>query len=217
MTKRREPKQRRKRQAWTVDDTRWFLESTWHARETLYAAFVLVLVLGLRKGEVLGLAWEQVDLDAAELYVGEQLQRVGHRLIRRQVKTDASEAPLPLPGLCVTALKIRRQQQDINRARAGDRWIETGLVFTTRHGTPIEPRNFNRSFDRCIAAARVPRITVHGTRKTCGSLLAALDVHPRVAMQILRHSKIAVTMEIYTEVPSDATRDALRKLSDWLA
>ena len=57
---------------------------------------------------------------------------------------------------------------------------------------------------------------MHGTRKTCGSLLAALDVHPRVAMQILRHSKIAVTMEIYTEVASAATRDALRKLSDWL-
>ena len=63
---------------------------------------------------------------------------------------------------------------------------------------------------------RVPRITVHGTRKTCGSLLAALDLHPRVAMQILRHSKIAVTMEIYTEVPSAATRDALKKLGQWL-
>ena len=62
----------------------------------------------------------------------------------------------------------------------------------------------------------VPRITVHGTRKTCGSLLAALDVHPRVAMQILRHSKIAVTMEIYTEVPLAATRDALRRLGQWL-
>jgi integrase len=62
----------------------------------------------------------------------------------------------------------------------------------------------------------VPEITVHGTRKTCGSLLAALDVHPRVAMQILRHSKIAVTMEIYTEVPSAATREALRKLGQWL-
>jgi len=72
------------------------------------------------------------------------------------------------------------------------------------------------SFDRCIIASRVPRITVHGTRKTCASLLAALDVHPRVAMRILRHSKIAVTMEIYTEAPSDATRDALRKLGDWL-
>ncbi|MFY9932365.1 MAG: tyrosine-type recombinase/integrase, partial [Streptosporangiaceae bacterium] len=91
-----------------------------------------------------------------------------------------------------------------------------GLVFTTRHGTAIEPRNFSRSFDRCIVKAGVPRITVHGTRKTCGSLLAALDVHPRMAMQILRHSKIAVTMEIYTEVPSAATREALRKLGQWL-
>lgn len=61
----------------------------------------------------------------------------------------------------------------------------------------------------------MPRITLHGTRKTCGSLLAALDVHPR-AMQILRHSKIAVTMEIYTEIPSAATRDALVKLGQWL-
>ncbi len=122
---------------------------------------------------------------------------------------------MPLPGLCVTALKIRKRQQDANRARAGAAWIETGLVFTTRHGTPIEPRNFNRSFNRCIAA-KVRTITVHGTRKTRGSLLAALDVHPRFAMQILRHSKIAVTMEIYTEVPSAATREALEKLGQWL-
>ena len=83
-------------------------------------------------------------------------------------------------------------------------------MFTTRHGTPIDPRNFNRVFDRRIVKAGVPKITVHGTRKTCGTLLAALDVHPPVAMQILRHSKVAVTMDIYTEVPSDATRKALK-------
>jgi integrase len=177
---------------------------------------MLILVLGLRKGEVLGLTWELVDLDAAELYVGEQVQRVGRELIRRQVKTETSEAPLPLPELCVAALKLRREQQETDRSRADGAWVDTGLVFTTRHGTALEPRNFNRSFDRCILKARVPRITVHGTRKTCGSLLAALDVHPRVAMQILRHSKIAVTMEIYTEVPSAATRDALKKLGQWL-
>jgi integrase len=216
MAKRREPKQRRARQAWTVDDARWFLESAWHAGEALYAAFVLVLVLGLRKGEVLGLTWELVNLDTGELYIEEQIQRVGRELLRRPVKTDSSEAPLPLPELCVTALKIRQQRQDEDHHRAGDAWTDTGLVFTTRHGTPIEPRNFSRTFDRCISAARVPRITVHGTRKTCGSLLAALDVHPRVAMQILRHSKIAITMEIYTEIPDARTREALRKLSDWL-
>jgi integrase len=96
----------------------------------------------------------------------------------------------------------------VDRNRAG---------LTTRHGTPLEPRNFDRSFERRITAADVPRITRHSTRKTCGSLLAALDVHPRVAMQILRHSRSAITMEIYTEVPSAATREALRKLGQWLA
>jgi hypothetical protein len=88
-----------------------------------------------------------INLDRAELYVGEQLQRVGWQLIRSHTKTESSEAPLALPELCVTALKLRKQQQDADRDLAEDAWIESGLVFTTRHGTPIEPRNFNRSFD----------------------------------------------------------------------
>ena len=205
-----------KRRVWTVDEARRFLESARHDGDPLYAAYVLIVVLGLRKGEVLGLTWDRVDLDTAELYVGEQLQRVKGPLIRRPVKTESSEAPLPLPELCVTALKLRYERQSGDRERTGDTWIETGLVFTTRHGTPMEPRNFDRSFDRRIATADVPRITRHSTRKTCGSLLAALDVHPRVAMQILRHSRVAITMEIYTEVPSTATREALRKLGQWL-
>jgi integrase len=206
--------QRRKRYSWTVDEARRFLESARRDGDVLYAAYVLVL--GLRRGEVLGLTWDRIDLDMAELYVDEQLQRARHQLVRRQTKTDSSDAPLPLPEMCVTALKLRRQQQDADREHAGKAWVDTGLVFTTRHGTPIEPRNFNRSFDRRVGRVGVPKITVHGTRKTCGSLLATLEVHPRVAMQILRHSKIAVTMEIYTEIPSAATRDALKKLGQQL-
>ena len=205
-----------KRRVWSVDEARRFLESARQDCDPLYAAYVLIVVLGLRKGEVLGLTWDRVDLDAAELYVGEQLQRVKGPLIRRPVKTESSEAPLPLPELCVTALKLCRERQSAEHELAGDAWIETGLVFTTRRGTPVEPRNFDRSFDRRIVKADVPRITRHSTRKTCGSLLAALDVHPRVAMQILRHSRVSITMEIYTEVPSAATREALRKLGQWL-
>ena len=214
LSSRREPK--RKRRSWTVDEARQFLVSARRDDDPLYPAYVLVLVLGLRKGELLGLTWELVDLDGAELYVGEQVQRVGGQLLRREPKTETSEAPLPLPDLCTAALKLRRQQQEADRDEAGEAWSDTGLVFTTHYGTPFEPRNFNRSFDRRIRRAGVSKITVHGARKTCGSLLAALDVHPRVAMQILRHSKIAVTMEIYTEIPSAATREALRKLGRWL-
>ena len=103
----------RKRRSWTVDEARRFLESTRRHDEPLYAAFVLILVLGLRKGEVLGLTWDLADLDTAELYVSEQVQRVGRELLRRQVKTETSEAPLPLPELCVAALKIRAEQQQV--------------------------------------------------------------------------------------------------------
>ena len=207
---------KRKVKAWSVAEARCFLESASKEDDPLYAAYVLILVLGLRKGEVLGLTWDLVNLEAGQLFVGEQLQRVRRHLLRRQTKTDASEAGLPLPSICLAALKLRREQQDADRAKPKAPWEETGLVFSTRYGTPIEPRNFNRSFDRRIEKAEVRRITVHGTRGTCATLLAALDIHPRVAMRILRHSQIKVTMEIYTEATDDATRDALKKLGNAL-
>jgi len=210
------PRTKHKVKPWSVDEARRFLESARVANDPLYAAYVLILVLGLRKGEVLGLAWERIELDNEKLFIEEQLQRTGGRLIRRPVKTDASEAHLPLPHICVAALRLRKAQQDEERKNHPGRWADTGLVFTTRYGTPIEPRNFNRSFDYRIEKAKVRRIKVHGTRKTCGTLLAALDVHPRTAMQILRHSRISVTMEIYTDATSEVTRAALRKLSDTL-
>jgi integrase len=87
-------------------------------------------------------------------------------------------------------------------------------VITTGHGTPYEPSNFTRHFATRCDTAGVRYITPHGVRRTCASLLAALDVHPRVAMRILRHSKITVTLEIYTEVPDQAARDALRRLGE---
>ena len=93
---------------------------------------------------------------------------------------------------------------------------EGALVVTSRVGTPVEPRNFHRAFIDRARRVGVPVTPVHLTRKACASLLVALDVHPRVAMQILRHSKIAVTMEVYAEVVSASTKEALRRLGEQL-
>ena len=100
-----------------VNEARTFLESARADGDPLYALYVLVLVLGLRKGEALGLAWEDVDLDGGELAICWQVQRVGRELLRRETKTEASDATLPLPALCVTALQLRAEQQSETRTR----------------------------------------------------------------------------------------------------
>jgi integrase len=207
-------------QSWDVDEARKFLESAYADRHPLYPLWVLILVLGLRKGEAQGLIWLAVDEDNARISLEWQVQRVGRRLIHKQhLKSDGSTDILPLPEICLSALKLQREAQDRMRVRLeqrGGSWPSDGLVFTTRRGRAIEPRAVSRRFDaRCVKAG-VRRIRVHDTRRTCGSLLAALEVHPRVAMQVLRHSKIAITMEIYTMVPDKTTRAALMRLSDAL-
>jgi integrase len=210
------PARKHKRKSWTTDEARRFLESARTDKDPFYAAYALILVLGLRKGEALGVGWEEINLEHGELTVGWQLQRIGKRLLRRQTKTDTSDATLPLPSLCLTALRHRHKDQQVAQRESGAAWQPTPLVFTTRYGTPIEPRNFNRYWDRRCNAAGIRRITVHDARRTCGSLLADLDVHPRVAMQILRHAQFSITMEIYTQISSQATRDALKRLGESL-
>lgn len=207
---------KRQRQWWTVEEARAFLESARRDGDPLYAAFVLILVLGLRRGEVLGLTWPDVTFDTAEVHIRWQLQRANHKLRHRETKTAASTAVLPLPDICITALKLRAQHQDADRGRAADAWQDSAFVFTSSYGTPYEPRNFNRQFAVRCRKAEVRYIKVHDTRRTCASLLVALDVHPRVAMQILRHSQIAMTMEVYSEVPAATTRSALKRLGSQL-
>lgn len=196
----------RKRTHWSVDEARCFLESARSNDDPMYAGYVLMLVLGLRRGELLGLAWDDLDMRAGEARISWQVQRIGGQLMRRQTKTHSSDAPLPLPEICVQALEHRRRTEKRLRLAAGEAWAGTGLVLTTRLGDAIDPRNFRR--------AGVSVIPVHSTRRTCASLLVALDVHPRVAMAILRHSKIAVTMDIYSQVSAASTREALKRLGE---
>ena len=99
----------------------------------LAAAAALLFLQGWRVSEVLGLAWDDVDVSEATAWIGWQLQRVNGGLVRRQTKTSASDAPLPLPGICIRALEHRRQVEARWRAVAPD-WRESGRVFTSRPG-----------------------------------------------------------------------------------
>ncbi|MGA4983415.1 site-specific integrase [Streptomyces cellulosae] len=210
------PKPRRRRiKPWSVAEASQFLTDAAARDDYLFAAWVLVLCLGLRRGEVLGLTWKSVDFERGELYVDHQIQRAGRQILHRETKTEDSDDFLPLPALCLKALRMRRAQQIGDRKAAGELWQNShDLVFTTKYGTPIEPGNLTRMFALRARRAGLREIPLRNTRHTCSSLLVALKVHPKVAQRILRHSQIAMTMEVYAEASEEEVRAAIGKLSD---
>ncbi|MFQ3559510.1 site-specific integrase [Streptomyces gramineus] len=210
------PKPRRKKiKPWSVAEAGRFLADCAAREDHLFAAWMIVLCLGLRRGEVLGLTWESIDFETGEIYVDHQIQRAGREILHRETKTEESDDFLPLPALCGKALRMRRAQQLGDRKAVGELWQDTaGLVFTTKYGTPIEPGNLTRMFALRARRAGVRVIPLRNTRHTCSSLLVALKVHPKIAQRILRHSQIAMTMEVYAEASEEEVRAALGKLSD---
>jgi len=182
----------------------------------LYALYVLALCLSLRRGELLGLRWTDVDLEAGKLEVVQSLQRVAGRLQFVRPKTSDSERTVPLPPICVEALRDHRRKQHAERSDRWEEWTEHGLVFPSRCGTPMEPDNLRRSWGAIRKAAGLGEMRFHDLRHTCVTLLLNLGVPPQVVRDIVGHSDIEVTMTIYAHVSLDDKRQALGKLSETL-
>ncbi|MFF4387130.1 tyrosine-type recombinase/integrase [Streptomyces sp. NPDC001552] len=192
---------------WELDETLDFLAAA--RKDPLYPAFVLAIALGLRRGELVGLRWENVDLDKREIRVRSQRQRVRGEAYEDDPKGRRRRQTLPLPGICVAPLRWQRMKQAAMREAAGEKWEETGYVFTTRTGRPIEPRNVYRSFTRVAKDAGLRVVRLHDARHGTATLLTAAGVPPRVVMEILGHSQIAVTMNVYAHVVQDTQREAI--------
>ncbi len=175
----------------------------------LHALWAVALSMGLRRGEALGLKWSDIDLSGGRLVVRQALHRVDGKLRLEEVKTEGSNATLPLPRPLVTVLRNHRKQQMEERFAAGSSWTESGLVFTTKFGNPIEPRNVNRMFHVLCKKAGVPEVRVHDLRHSCATLLFTQGVEAATVQRILRHSSITVTTSIYMEVIESVKRDAL--------
>jgi len=195
---------------WTADEARRFLVAC--KPDPLYTAFVLLVLYGLRRGEVLGLRWQDIDFDGGTVRVEQQLQRVGGEMHLGPVKTQAGHRQLPLLKLVREALESQARTQARHRTEMGSAWPKTDLVFTTRTGRPVEPRNFVRSFRRICEANDIRLIKLHHVRHTVASLLKALGVPARDAQVILGHSRLAITLEIYTHTDDEAQLDALNRL-----
>ncbi len=198
---------------WSVEEARQFLNAA--RPDPLYPAFVLLLLYGLRRGEVLGLRWKDVDFQRSEIRIRQQLQRVGDEIHQSRVKTKAGERDLPLLNIVRDVLATRHATQDAARDAASDTWegaAEDLLVFTTRNGSPIEPRNFARSFDRVCTRHGIRTIRVHDVRHTTATLLKDLRVPARDTQLIMGHSDIATTQAIYQHDTLETRRNALTQV-----
>jgi integrase len=195
---------------WTADEARAFLAAA--DQHWLVPLFQLLLATGLRLGEALGLSWEDVDEEGGMLAVRWQLQHTGGQFLRLPPKSKQSRRTLPLPALARAALVRQREQQAAWRQEPG--WVgnQWSLVFTTRIGTPLHPRNVHHGFTRLVEQAGLPRIRIHDLRHSCATLLLESGVDLKVVSALLGHSQLSVTADYYAHVRQALAADAIRRL-----
>jgi integrase len=154
-----------------------------HRLEGLY----WLALLGMRKGELIGLEWKTVDLERGTL-----------RIV--QGKTAASARTLPLSATLVSVLRRHAEQQQAERRAVGDRWQDYGMVFPSSVGTPLNPRNLTHHFKKTLKQAGLPDIRFHDLRHTAATIMLEQGQHPKVVQMVLGHATINMTMNIYSHV-----------------
>ena len=180
------------------------------------AAYVLMLTVGLRLGEVLGLRWSDIDLDGRQLRVRRQLRRVDGQLTFSDPKSSRSRRSVSLPAVTVDALTRHRQQQTVATI--------DGLVFPSTVGTPMEPRNLQRDWTGTKATARrkgspglrdelgLHTVRLHDLRHSAASLMLSGGVPMRAVMDTLGHASITLTADTYSHVLDEVRRDVATRM-----
>lgn len=176
-----------------------------------YIAYLLAATMGLRRSELLGLRWSDVDLDKGVLEVGQTVHRVtGKLLLKDSGKSDHSEEAVPIPTITLRALRKHKIAQAAERLATGPFWTDHDLVCPTSVGTPVEPRSFNRHAEQVSTQLGI-EFTPHDLRHTMVTLLLEWGTPPHIVQAIARHAGIEVTMKVYAHANLDAMREAVNK------
>lgn len=199
----------------TAEEARAFLAATSNHR--LNALFELALRTGLRKGELLGLRWEDLDLVGGTASIRRTLQRTNSGgLTALPTKTESSERRIALPTPCLRSLEQHRSRQLQEREAAGESWQNSGYVFTRPNGAPIEGTTLTRHFTTLLRRARLRRIRFHDLRHSTATLLLEQGVELVVIKELLGHAHIGVTATVYAHVRLRLQRQAIDILSNAL-
>jgi integrase len=185
--------------AWNLDQLRTFLTAT--ADDQLGPAWMLMATTGLRRAEVCGLRWQDVDLSRGRLRVAQTITEVRGQLVTQEDgKTDAAERSIALDARTVETLRHWKTRQTEDRLAWPGTWPETGLVFTRSDGEGHRPKRLSSGFTKRVDDLGLPRIGVHGLRHTYATLALRSGVSPEVVSKRLGHGSVVVTLSIYAHV-----------------
>ena len=200
----------------TVEEAGRFLEAA--RTDRLEALWTVALTCGLRQGETLGLRWPDFDAEEGTLRIRHSLQQVkGEGLVLSEVKSDRSYRTVQLPRFTAEALERHRVRQKEERLRAGSEWRgEDGYIFTTETGKPFWPDKLRRRFKKLLAQAEIPDRRFHDLRHSAATLLLAQGAPLRVIQDVLGHSGIGITADLYAGVVPQLREDAAAKMDDLL-
>lgn len=192
---------------WTAAQTAQFLDAI--AAHRLYAAYHLIALRGLRRGEAAGLRWCDVDLDEGTAVICRQLQRRDGRLMVCPPKTAHSTRVIALDRTTIAALRAHRSKQQAEAAAYGEGYRDSGYVFTNLNGDPVAPGRLTHVFQKLIAEHDLAPIRLHDLRHGAATLALAAGVELKVVQEMLGHSSIVLTADTYTSVlPEVAHRAA---------
>lgn len=211
-------KRRQEMRTFTEGQARQFLHTVVnHPNEGF---FVLALATGMRMGELLGLKWQDISFSEGILQVRRTLSRTPTALgegagvfVEAEPKTRQSRRSIVLPDFAVEALQKHRQLQEKMRENAGAAWEDHDYVFCTFWGRYIHPNTLRQQFAALLKKAGLPTIRFHDLRHGVATLLLVSGVHPKVVQEILGHSQISMTMDIYSHVLPIMHQDAMDKLN----
>jgi integrase len=174
-----------------------------------YALLVLALTTGLRSGELFGLRWQDVDLDAGMLTVNQTLEKPGPNPRFGRPKSKASRRTVTLSAQVVETLRRHKGKQNEDRLQLGAEWYDFGLCFTVFDGKPLRSGNIRRdAFHPLIKKAGVPMIRFHDLRHSHATMLLSAGIHPKVVSERLGHSGIGITLDTYSHVMPNLQREA---------
>ena len=181
---------------WNAEELRTFLGAC--ATQRLYAALRLAAMTGMRRGEVLGLRWRDVEVDQSRLAVVQALILVENKLTFSQPKTARGRRLVALDGETIAVLKAHRARQNAEKLALGAAYQDGGLVFAKEDGSPVHPGHLTVLFQRLARQAGLPRIRLHELRHSHATLAFAAGVHPKVVSERLGHASPAFTMQVYS-------------------